>query len=216
MSKFAVSVANLNKNIKGKGILMDINMEVEEGNICGIIGRNASGKSMLFKCIANLVKISSGQIVVFGLPIQDHHEINIGALIEYPGFLSNFSGYKNLEILASIKNTADIIEIKRLMQKIGLDPNSKTLYKNYSLGMRQKLGVVSALMEKSPLIILDEPTNNVDSNGVELIIKLIKEYNRKYNITFIITTHHMEEIRGLCNKLYEIDNGRITQILGVV
>lgn len=210
MSKAIVSIKHMNKLIKGVPILIDINLMIHEGTICGIVGKNGSGKSMLFKCLTNLVNISSGSIEINGIQIPSQREsMNVGVLIEYPGFLSNFSGYNNLKMLASINGIVKSDEIKTLMIRLGIDPNDKRLYKHLSLGMRQKLGIASALMEKSPLIILDEPTNNVDSNSVDIIMEIIKEYNKNYNITFLLTSHHIDEIRSLCSVLYEIKEGKL-------
>ena len=209
----AIQIDNLSKEIKGISILQNINIAIQEGLICGLVGRNASGKSMLFKCVVDLNIYNTGKIQYFG----KHREENlkwrddVSALIEYPGFISNLSGYQNLKLLSSIRNTADDKHIKNLMLELGLDPDDKKVYKKYSLGMRQKLGVVSALMEKSKLIILDEPTNNVDEDSAKTIIELIKRFNKEYRITFFITSHNMEEIVNVCDKIYVIENGIVAE-----
>lgn len=207
MKETALEINGLSKKIGDRIILSDINLSVKAGDICGIVGRNASGKSMLFKCITNLVTYDSGHITVLGQ--SSSYLGSISALIEYPGFISNYSGIKNLLTIASIRNVATKSDITTLMETLGIEPTDNKPYKRYSLGMRQKLGIVAAFMEKSPLIILDEPTNNVDAESVNAILGLIELYNKQYNTTFIITSHNKDEIERICTEIFVLGNGSI-------
>ncbi len=214
----ALSVKNLTKKIKDHTILDNINLEVEEGEICGIVGRNASGKSMLFKAITGLVTIDKGKVEIFGEEMGDKRNSpqKIGALIEYPGFLPQYSGRKNLEMLAYINKIIGRKEIEEAMRKLGLDPGDKRSYRKYSLGMRQKLGIAAAIMESPSLILLDEPTNNIDQESIEELYKVLFEINEKYGTTILVSSHHMEDIKNLCSKVYKIDKGILepTDLLG--
>ena len=203
-----LELKKLHKEIDGKVIFNDINLEIGEREIVGIIGRNGCGKSMLFKTISGLVTYSSGDVFIFGQPLVKSNYKDLGILIEYPGFLPQYSGIKNLQLIASLRDkvTQDIIE--SLMLRLGLDPKDKQPVKKYSLGMRQKLGIVMALMEECKLIILDEPTNNLDGESVLVVRELIKEYANRGS-TFLIASHNTEDIEELCTTIYHMDGGKI-------
>jgi ABC-2 type transport system ATP-binding protein len=207
----ALSIKNLSKRINGKDILKNINLNIEDGEICGFIGRNASGKSMLFKIITNLVLPSDGTVEYNGKKIDSNIDFinDIGALIEYPGFLPNYSGITNLKLLSSIKKKVSIKDIKETMILLGLNPDDKRPYRKYSLGMRQKLGIASAIMEKPKLIILDEPTNNLDIESVKTVHEILKSLNKEFNSTILLASHNPDDIKVLCTKIFEIENGEL-------
>lgn len=209
MDESAVIINNLSKEIKRNSILKDINLDVQEGEICGIIGRNGSGKSMLFKCICGLVNATSGSVKVFGENVGNGKlPHDIGVIIEHPGFILNYSAFKNLKYLAAIRNIIHDDDIIDAINKIGLDPNSKKRVQKYSLGMKQRLGIAQAIMEKPRLLILDEPMNGLDKEGVNLIRDLLIDM-KKSGVTILMASHNAEDIRILCDKVYEIDKGEI-------
>jgi len=162
--------------------------------------------------ITGLVTIDSGDIKILGRDIQDSEVVSshVGALIEYPGFLPQFSGLKNLILLGSIRNKVTKAKIHEAMYSLGLDPNDKRPYRKYSLGMRQKLGIAAAIMENPDIVLLDEPTNNIDAESVSVLYQIIKDYNTKNRTTFIMTSHHMGDIDELCNKVFKIQKGELS------
>lgn len=205
----AVSLKNVNKKIGEYQILRNVSININRGDICGIVGRNASGKSMLFKAITGLITIDSGNIYIFGEDIsRGKKTVSIGALIEQPSFLPQYSGYKNLSLLAGINRTIKNEEIKKWMDNFELDFSDKRPYHKYSLGMKQKLGVIAAIMELPKLIILDEPTNNLDTESVQRVQDVIKSL-RNHDTTIIIASHNESDIKVLCNKIYTIEKGEI-------
>ena len=210
MKNYVLAVSKLSKSIKGHLILDNTSLKAKAGEICGVTGRNASGKSMLFKCIANIVVPTSGTIEIFGRPVNKLFQgtENIGVLIERPGFIESLSGYKNLKLLAGIRSIICDEEIYTIMESLGLNPGDKRACKKYSLGMLQKLGIAAALMENPDLVLLDEPTNNVDAESVEMILNLLIRY-KKAGTTILLTSHHRDEIDRIADTIYCIDEGRI-------
>ncbi|MCH5265727.1 MAG: ATP-binding cassette domain-containing protein [Lachnospiraceae bacterium] len=193
-------------------VLNDITVAFEKGKIHGIIGRNGSGKTMLFKCICGFVLPSEGKISVNGKRIGKDIDIpdNIGMIIETPGFLPAYSGFKNLRLLASIKKRIKKEKIYAAMQKVGLDPYSKKHVKKYSLGMRQRLGIAQAIMEEPDILIFDEPMNGLDHTGVKEIRNIIKGLKEEGK-TIILASHNSEDIKELCDDVYEMDAGKLKQ-----
>ncbi|MDD7796064.1 ATP-binding cassette domain-containing protein [Clostridium sp. 'White wine YQ'] len=210
MKEIVISFEKYTKNIKGSTILDNINLQLEKGNIYGIIGRNGSGKSMLFKALCGLIKASEGKVKVNGKEIGKEVDFpeNIGILIEHPGFLEHLSGYDNLKYLAEIQNKIDEKDIINALDLVELDYKDKRSVKKYSLGMKQRLGIAQAIMEDPEIIVLDEPMNGLDNDGVKKVRKLILELKNK-NKTIILASHNSEDIQLLCDKVYEIDKGQI-------
>lgn len=207
MKKTVVSIKNLCKKINGEVILDKVSLDVEAGQIYGIIGRNGSGKSMLFKSICGLITATSGTISVFSKEIKNG-EIpeNLGALIENPGFLNRYTGFKNLKYLASIRNLIKDEDIYKALSLVGLDPQSTKTVKKYSLGMKQRLGIAQAIMEKPQLLILDEPMNGLDNEGVKAIRDLLLHL-KNCGVSILIASHNSEDIKALCDKVYKMDKG---------
>ena len=167
-----IKIDSLSKKANNIDILKNISVEFKKGTIYGIVGRNGSGKTMFFKAICGLINASSGKITVFDKSIEKGaFPENTGVIIENPGFLPQYSAFKNLQILASIKNKIDDDTIKSYLNLVTLDPEDKRPVKKYSLGMKQKLGLAQALMESPELLILDEPMNALDHDSVKLIRK---------------------------------------------
>lgn len=209
MNKSAVAMEKVNKTINKNIILKDVSLYVEKGQVCGVIGRNGSGKSMLFKAICGLITIDSGTIKRFGEDLYAKKTYLLGALIEQPGFLPQYSGFRNLQLLASINNIADKKNIHNLMRKFDLDPLDKRPYYKYSLGMKQRLGIIGAIMEDPDLVILDEPTNNLDVDAVKLVQNILIDLKKGDNTTIMIASHNEEDISILCDVVYTIEKGEL-------
>ena len=175
-----VQVKDVFLKIKKDVILDKINVNFEKGKIHGLIGRNGSGKTMLMKCICGFVKVTSGQVNVDNKIIGKDCDIpnNIGVIIETPGFIPYYSGFRNLKLLAKINNKITDDDIKRAMESVGLNPILKRAVGKYSLGMRQRLGLAQAIMENPEILILDEPMNGLDKEGVQDMRKYLIELRK--------------------------------------
>jgi ABC-2 type transport system ATP-binding protein len=204
-----VEVKNVTKRIDGNVVLENITCSFEQGMIYGIRGKNGSGKTMLLKAISGLVRIDEGEIIVGGQLLKKGNEFpeDVSALIENPGFIGNYSGLRNLEILAKIRNRISQETIVSYMERFQLEPFSKKKVKKYSLGMKQKLGIIAALMESSKLILLDEPTNALDEESVRIFNEMLLEEKKKGN-TIIITSHDFDELKNMADCIIEMSNGK--------
>ena len=205
-----IEVSNVSKKYKDRMLVDDVSFTVEKGEILGIVGLNGSGKTVLLKCICGLMDYSGGTITVNGKVIGKDCEYpaNMGVIIETPGFLPYHSGYKNLEYLASLRKKISKQEIKDVLVKVGLAGEEKKLVAKYSLGMRQRLGIAQAIMENPELLILDEPMNGLDKDGIAEVRKLLLEMKAEGK-TMIITSHNEEDIKVLCDKVVEMDKGKL-------
>ena len=195
----------------GKDTVLDgVSVNFEAGKIHGIIGRNGSGKTMLFKTICGFVRPTSGRVLVDGKQVGKDVDFpqDLGLIIETPGFLPYYSGYKNLKILASLRNRINDEEIRGAMERVGLDPKLKKSVRKYSLGMNQRLGIAQAIMEGPSLLVLDEPMNGLDNQGVQDMRELFKEL-REEGKTILLASHNREDIEALCDTVMEMDHGRI-------
>jgi ABC-2 type transport system ATP-binding protein len=208
-----IKVLHVGKKIGEQIILDDINLEFEDSKIYGLIGRNGSGKTVLLKCIAGFMKPSEGEIWLNDKKIGKDVKFieNMGFILNTPGFLSELSGFKNLQYLASINRRADKKAIASAMELVGLDSKSKKSVGKYSLGMRQRLGIAQAIMEDPEILILDEPMNSLDEQAVEEIRNLILQLKEKGKL-IIITSHNKEDIEFLCDEVYQIRQGMIERI----
>lgn len=208
-----IKIDELNLILSKKMILNIVNIEFEKGKIHGLIGRNGSGKTMLMKCICGFVKPTSGTIFVDGKQIGKDCDFpdNVGIIIETPGFIPYYSGYKNLKLLADLNRKIGSDKIKETMQKVGLDPDLKRHVKKYSLGMRQRLGLAQAIMENPDILILDEPMNGLDKDGVADMRKYLLEL-KKQGKTILIASHSSEDIEILCDTVCEMDKGVLTRL----
>lgn len=213
MENYVVKFNSYTKKYGENIVLNNINLTLQEGLIYGIIGRNGSGKTLLLKAICGLINSTNGTVEVFGKTIGKDVDFpdNIGLIIESPGFLPNLTGLKNLEILAGLSGTVDVNKIKETIRLVGLDPDDKKPVKKYSLGMKQRLGIAQAIMEDPKLIILDEPMNSLDENGVEDVRKYILKQKEK-GVTLILTSHNRDDIDLLCDTVYKMDSGNISKI----
>ncbi len=205
-----IEVRNVTKQFKEFKALDDVSLSFERGKIHGLIGRNGSGKTVLFKCICGFLKTDKGEITVNGKRIGKDIEApkDIGVIIETPGFLPNYNGYQNLNFLAGINGKIKKEDILRVIRRVGLDPKSKKHVGKYSMGMRQRLGIAQAIMENPELLILDEPMNGLDNQGAQDVRKLLMEL-REQGKTIILASHNKEDIAVLCDTVAAIDRGRI-------
>ena len=212
MTESIIKVDNVIKKFGSDIALDNVSIEFERGKIYGIVGRNGSGKTVLFKTIIGFLKPTSGRVIVGGKEIGRDTDFadNIGIIIETPGFLSSYSGYKNLEYLASIKNIIGKKEIEKSMERVGLEPNSKKKVGKYSLGMRQRLGIAQAIMENPDILILDEPMNGLDNQGVEDVREILLNLKDEGK-SIILASHNKEDIEVLCDEVYEMDHGKLTE-----
>ena len=210
MNEVAIKVENLSKQFGKTEVLHQVNVSFAKGQIHGLIGRNGSGKTMLLKCICGFVPATSGTITVQGKVVGKDIDIpkNIGIIIETPGFLPGYSAYKNLKFLADISGKADRQAVKDAIKKVGLDPELKRHVGKYSLGMRQRLGLAQAIMEDPDILLLDEPMNGLDNEGVEEMRKFLLEL-KEQGKTIIIASHSKEDIEVLCDTVSEMDKGRL-------
>lgn len=199
------------KSFKSAEVLKNINLTLESGKVIGLKGKNGSGKTMLMRAISGLILPTSGKVYINDKELgrQISFPPSIGILIENPSFISNYTGFKNLKILASIQNRISDDEIRDAIRKVGLDPDDKRTFKKYSLGMKQRLGIAAAIMERPDIVILDEPINALDEAGAGLIKGLLDELKANGSL-IIIACHDTEEFNYLSDEIYEIYDGEIT------
>lgn len=209
-----INVNSLSLIIKKAEILQEVNVSLQRGQIHGLIGRNGSGKTMLMKCICGFVKPTSGSVTVAGKQIGKDCDFpdGVGIIIETPGFIPYYSGYKNLKMLADLKRKIGKDEIRKSLEKVGLDPDLKRHVRKYSLGMRQRLGLAQAIMEDPDILILDEPMNGLDKEGVADMREYLLDL-KKQGKTILIASHSSEDIDVLCDTVFEMDKGRLAQLL---
>ena len=206
--KMYVEVHHLTKTIKRKTVLRDVNAEFERGNIYGIVGPNGSGKTMLLRAICGFIRPDTGTVSIDGKPVEFNKKLpeSVGVIIENPGFIPSQSAMENLRYLADINHAFDQHEIMRLLDLFGLRNHAQEKVRSYSLGMRQKLAIVQALMEHQPLILLDEPTNGLDERSVTVFLEEMKR-QRDAGRTILIASHHSDELSQIANHLYFMSDG---------
>ena len=205
-----IKIVNLCKNIKKVPILVDMNLELEGGKIYGLKGKNGSGKTMLMRAMSGLIVPTSGTIEINGeiLGKDISFPRSVGILIENPAFISNYTGLKNLQVLASIQKRIGDEDIRRSIDEIGLIPDDKRTYKKYSLGMKQRLGIAAAVMENPEIVILDEPINALDESGAKLVRDILWKLRDNGSI-IILACHDAEELQFLSDEIFTISEGKI-------
>ncbi|AAO37431.1 ABC transporter ATP-binding protein [Clostridium tetani] len=204
-----ILINNVTKKFGTNIILENINLKLQEGNIYGFVGKNGSGKTILFKMIAGFMAPTNGEIKVYNKIIGKDVDFptSCGIIIESPGFINNLSGYKNLKLLSDINKTISEDEIRKYMNFFGLDPYDKKKVKNYSLGMKQKLGLIQALMEDPKILILDEPMNALEEETVIKVRELLKKIKKEKII--LLSSHNKEDIDLLCDRIYHVKDRHI-------
>ena len=203
-----VEIRNYCKSIKSRPILNNVSYNFEYGKIYGIYGHNGSGKTMLLRAIAGLLVPDSGSVVIDGKVLHKDMSFppSIGIVIENMNLLPQYNAYDNLKILGKIKKTATDEDIKTALERVGLKSDLKV--KKFSLGMKQRLNIAQAVFEKQKIILLDEPTNALDNDGVQLIYKLLKE-EKERGALVVITTHHKEDLKEICDVVLEMTEGEL-------
>lgn len=210
---YAIEVIDVSKSFKDHTVLKNINLTVNKGEICGIIGRNGSGKTVLLKCICKIFLEDSGEIYILGENTTKTPSIikNLGVLIETPVFLENFSGYWNLKFLADLSHKIGKKEVQAILRVVGLEEAQNKKVKNYSLGMKQRLAIAQTIMENQTILILDEPMNGLDKKGVSQMREIFLEYKKKGN-SILMATHNPQDVEILCDHVYEMDDGVIERL----
>lgn len=205
-----IQVENVSKTIKGNMVIDCVSAEFSSGKVYGLQGINGSGKTMLMRLISGLIYPTEGRIVIDGkiLGKEIAFPESIGILIENPAFLDNYSGFANLKLLASIQNKIDDEQIYKTLERVGLEPDSRKKYKKYSLGMKQKLGIAGAVMEKPEFLILDEPANALDKEGIERLKKIVQE-EKERGVLIILSCHDSALLEAMADVIYSMENGRL-------
>ncbi len=208
-----IEIKRLTKKFNDTTVLKDITISFEKGKIHGLIGRNGSGKTMLMRCICGFVPPTKGEITVNGkkIGITGKFPENMGIIIETPGFLWGYTAFQNLSFLARIKGIAKKEDIRKAISQVGLDPYSKVQVGKYSLGMRQRLGLAQAIMENPDLLILDEPMNGLDKEGVEDMRRYLLNLKDEGK-TILLASHSMEDIEVLCDTVSEMEKGVLCKL----
>ncbi len=210
--KRVIKVRNISKTINKKKILDNINFDVYEGEIVGLVGKNGAGKSTLLKIMTGLYSYDEGEIYYYNYNLKTDYEKAmsiVGTLIENPDMYSNLTGKKNLEIFKSMFKGIDEGTIEEIARIVEMEKYLGKKFKTYSLGMKERLGIASSLINKPKILILDEPTNGLDREGVKNIMKMLKDLK---DTTIIISSHMLSDIEELCNKIIFINDGKIDSI----
>lgn len=208
----SIKVSDATKQIKKRMVLDSVSFEINEPGIYGFLGINGSGKSMLFRALAGLIHLDSGTIEINGKQIG-HDSLfpeSLGLVIS-AAFWDEYTGFENLQLIASIKKLIRDEDIKKALIRVGLDPNDKRLYKQYSLGMKQRLEIAQAIMEQPNLYILDEPSNGLDKHGLKLLKTIIKEEAQR-GATILIAAHNTPELTAMCRKQFEMYEGKLVNV----
>ena len=205
-----IQIVNYTKEIKGRIVLDSVSLTFHPGRIYGLKGVNGSGKTMLLRAVCGLIYPTHGYVEIDGERLGKDISFprSISALIESPAFLDNFTGYKNLEMIASLKEVATKEDIENALMEVGLDPHDTRTYRKYSLGMKQKLGLACCFMENPDIILLDEPFNALDEESVEKVKKIIFKHKER-GALIILACHDGESLSSLSDEIYNIVEGRV-------
>ena len=205
-----IQIVNYTKEIKGRIVLDSVSLTFHPGRIYGLKGVNGSGKTMLLRAVCGLIYPTQGYVEIDGERLGKDISFprSISALIESPAFLDNFTGYKNLEMIASLKEVATKEDIENALTEVGLDPHDTRTYRKYSLGMKQKLGLACCFMENPDIILLDEPFNALDEESVEKVKKIILKHKER-GALIVLACHDGESLSSLSDEIYNIVEGRV-------
>lgn len=212
MSDIMLDIQNLNKSYRRRKIIDNLNMTVYKGDIYGFLGANGEGKTTTIRMITSLIKADSGDIIINGKSVincKNEAIRNIGAMVEAPKFYENMSGYENLELMARIMPGISDLDIQNVLDLVGLKDRGRDKFKEYSMGMKQRLGIANALLGDPELIILDEPSNGLDPYGMKEINNLIVSLVKRFDKTFIISSHLLHEMEGICNRIGILHSGKL-------
>lgn len=214
MQNTILKCENLHKSFRKKEILKDVSLEICSGDILGFIGPNGAGKTTTIKLILGLQKIGSGKVIINGFDIQKNFEkaiAKVGAIIENPDLYMYMSGYDNLKLISNLYSNVDDARINEVIKLVGLENRINDKVSKYSLGMRQRLGVAQAILHKPNLLILDEPTNGLDPEGIKDLRELLVKLAKNENMGILISSHNLAELESFCNKVSIIKNGVIVE-----
>lgn len=212
MSDIMLEIQKLNKSYRKRKIINNLNMTVYKGDIYGFLGANGEGKTTTIRMITSLIKADSGDIIINGKSVincKNEAIRNIGAMVEAPKFYENMSGYENLELMARIMPGISDRDIQNVLGLVGLKDRGRDKFKEYSMGMKQRLGIANALLGDPKLIILDEPSNGLDPYGMKEINNLIVSLAKRCDKTFIISSHLLHEMEGICNRIGILHSGKL-------
>jgi len=204
-----IELKNVYKTIHKKPVIQDISVLMQSGKVYGFQGINGSGKTMLMRLISGLIRTTQGQIIINGKTLGKDITFpeSIGLFLENPTFLDEYSGFRNLKMLASIQNKISDDKIHETIELVGLDPAEKKKYRKYSLGMKQRLGIAAAIMEDPDIVIMDEPTNSIDVNGIELI-KTIITAQKERGALVIVSCHDLPLLQAMSDEILLLESGR--------
>lgn len=203
-----IRLKDVYKTMKGTQVLKGVNLTVEQGDIVGIRGINGSGKTMVLRAIAGLIRVD-GSVEIGGKKMEPGEcPKDIGVLIEMPGFLPEFTGKKNLQLLGMLQEGVTEEDIEEAMNAVGLDPKDRRHYKKYSLGMKERLGIAQAILKKPKLILLDEPTNGIDSDGIQMLEELLRHL-KEAGSTIVVTSHDRDFLDAVTSQCYEMKEGSL-------
>ena len=203
-----IRLKDVYKTMTGTQVLKGVNLTVEQGDIVGIRGINGSGKTMVLRAIAGLIRVD-GSVEIGGKKMEPGEcPKDIGVLVEMPGFLPEFTGKKNLQLLGMLQEGVTEEDIEEAMNAVGLDPKDRRHYKKYSLGMKERLGIAQAILKKPKLILLDEPTNGIDSDGIQMLEELLWRLKEEGS-TIVVTSHDRDFLDAVTSQCYEMKEGSL-------
>lgn len=203
-----IRLKDVYKTMKGTQVLKGVNLTVEQGDIVGIRGINGSGKTMVLRAIAGLIRVD-GSVEIGGKKMEPGEcPKDIGVLVEMPGFLPEFTGKKNLQLLGMLQEGVTEEDIEEAMNAVGLDPKDRRHYKKYSLGMKERLGIAQAILKKPKVILLDEPTNGIDSDGIQMLEELLRRL-KEAGSTIVVTSHDRDFLDAVTSQCYEMKEGSL-------
>lgn len=203
-----IRLKDVYKTMKGTQVLKGVNLTVEQGDIVGIREINGSGKTMVLRAIAGLIRVD-GSVEIGGKKMEPGEcPKDIGVLVEMPGFLPEFTGKKNLQLLGMLQEGVTEEDIEEAMNAVGLDPKDRRHYKKYSLGMKERLGIAQAILKKPKLILLDEPTNGIDSDGIQMLEELLRHL-KEAGSTIVVTSHDRDFLDAVTSQCYEMKEGSL-------
>lgn len=207
-----IEIKEASKMIRQALILDEVNLSMSGGHIYGLQGPNGSGKTMLLRLIAGLIQPTSGSVLIDGLRLGNHKDFpdSMGLLIENSAFIPGYTGFRNLELLASIRGVVDAAQIRETLTQVGLDPDDKRKFRKYSLGMKQRLGIAAAIMEKPELLLLDEPTNALDEAGILQICNLLRR-ERERGALIILASHDASLLNSIADSVFTICAGKVKE-----
>ncbi|WP_368646385.1 ABC transporter ATP-binding protein [Alkalibacterium putridalgicola] len=213
-----IAIDKVGKTINRKEIIKDLSLTINEGEVLGLLGPNGAGKTTLIRMIVGLIDITEGQISVCGHDVENEHRDalgNIGAIVENPEMYPFFSGQKNLDYFARMDNGVSKEKIAELVDFVNLTDRINDKVKDYSLGMKQRLGIAQALMNDPKVLILDEPTNGLDPAGMQELRRHIRLLAKEKNVTVIVSSHLLSEIELMCDRIAIIKKGELIAVENV-